>query len=68
VIPFIGLVEATVVWAFRRTNLPMQRIREALQYWRTRMKVATRNGPPVANGFFTAMNAHSGGVGVRLRR
>lgn len=31
VIPFIGLVEATVVQAFRRTSLPMQRIRKALQ-------------------------------------
>jgi uncharacterized protein (DUF433 family) len=31
VIPFIGLVEATVVQAFRRTRLPMQRIRKALQ-------------------------------------
>lgn len=29
-IPFIGLVEATVVQAFRRTGLPMQRIRKAL--------------------------------------
>lgn len=31
VIPFIGLVEATVVQAFRRTGLPMQRIRRALE-------------------------------------
>ena len=30
-IPFVGLVEATVVQAFRRTGLPMQRIRKALQ-------------------------------------
>ena len=30
-IPFIGLVEATVVQAFRRTGLPMQRIRKALE-------------------------------------
>lgn len=30
-IPFIGLVEATVVQAFRRTDLPMQRIRRALE-------------------------------------
>lgn len=30
-IPFIGLVEATVVEAFRRTGLPMQRIRVALK-------------------------------------
>lgn len=30
-IPFIGLVEATVVQAFRRTGLPMQRIRRALE-------------------------------------
>ena len=30
-IPFIGLVEATVVQAFRQTGLPMQRIRRALQ-------------------------------------
>lgn len=29
-IPFIGLVEATVVQAFRQTGLPMQRIRRAL--------------------------------------
>lgn len=29
-IPFIGLIEATVVQAFRRTGLPMQRIRKAL--------------------------------------
>lgn len=29
-IPFIGLVEATVVQAFRRTGLPLQRIRKAL--------------------------------------
>lgn len=31
VIPFVGLVEATVVQAFRRTRLPMQRIRRALE-------------------------------------
>ena len=30
-IPFIGLVEATVVQAFRRTGLPLQRIRRALE-------------------------------------
>ena len=30
-IPFIGLVEATVVQAFRRTGLPLQRIRKALE-------------------------------------
>ena len=30
-IPFIGLVEATVVQAFRQTGLPMQRIRRALE-------------------------------------
>ncbi len=30
-IPFIGLVEATVVQAFRNTGLPMQRIRRALE-------------------------------------
>lgn len=30
-IPFVGLIEATVVQAFRRTGLPMQRIRRALQ-------------------------------------
>lgn len=30
-IPFIGLVEAAVVQAFRRTGLPMQRIRRALE-------------------------------------
>lgn len=30
-IPFVGLVEATVVEAFRRTGLPMQRIRKALE-------------------------------------
>lgn len=30
-VPFIGLVEATVVQAFRRTGLPLQRIRRALQ-------------------------------------
>ena len=30
-IPFIGLVEATVVQAFRMTGLPMQRIRRALE-------------------------------------
>ena len=30
-VPFIGLVEATVVQAFRRTGLPMQRIRKALE-------------------------------------
>lgn len=30
-IPFVGLVEATVVQAFRRTELPLQRIRRALQ-------------------------------------
>jgi len=29
-IPFIGLVEATVVQAFRRTQLPLQRIRRAI--------------------------------------
>ncbi|MBS1847892.1 MAG: DUF433 domain-containing protein [Actinobacteria bacterium] len=29
-IPFIGLVEATVVQAFRETGLPLQRIRKAL--------------------------------------
>ena len=29
-IPFVGLVEATVVQAFRQTGLPMQRIRRAL--------------------------------------
>ena len=29
-IPFVGLVEATVVQAFRRTALPLQRIRRAL--------------------------------------
>lgn len=30
-IPFVGLVEATVVQAFRSTGLPMQRIRKALE-------------------------------------
>lgn len=30
-VPFIGLVEATVVQAFRRTGLPMQRIRRAIE-------------------------------------
>ncbi len=30
-IPFVGLVEATVVQAFRSTGLPMQRIRRALE-------------------------------------
>jgi uncharacterized protein (DUF433 family) len=30
-IPFAGLVEATVVQAFRRTELPLQRIRRALE-------------------------------------
>ncbi len=30
-IPFVGLVEATVVQAFRQTGLPMQRIRRALE-------------------------------------
>ena len=30
-IPFVGLVEATVVQAFRNTGLPMQRIRKALE-------------------------------------
>lgn len=30
-IPFIGLVEATVIQAFRRTGLPLQRIRTALE-------------------------------------
>jgi uncharacterized protein (DUF433 family) len=30
-VPFIGLVEATVVQAFRRTGLPLQRVRKALQ-------------------------------------
>lgn len=30
-IPFIGLVEATVIQAFRKTALPMQRIRVALE-------------------------------------
>lgn len=30
-IPFIGLIEATVVQAFRQTGLPMQRIRRALR-------------------------------------
>ena len=30
-IPFVGLVEATVVQAFRCTGLPMQRIRKALE-------------------------------------
>lgn len=31
VIPFVGLVEAAVVQAFRRTDLPLQRIRRALE-------------------------------------
>lgn len=30
-VPFIGLVEATVVQAFRQTGLPLQRVRRALQ-------------------------------------
>lgn len=30
-IPFVGLVEAAVVQAFRRTDLPLQRIRKALE-------------------------------------
>lgn len=30
-IPFVGLIEATVVQAFRSTGLPMQRIRKALE-------------------------------------
>lgn len=30
-IPFIGLVEATIVQAFRQTGLPLQRVRRALQ-------------------------------------
>ena len=30
-IPFVGLIEATVVQAFRQTGLPMQRIRRALR-------------------------------------
>ncbi len=30
-IPFVGLVEATVVQAFRQTGLPLQRIRRALE-------------------------------------
>ncbi|MGB3410545.1 MAG: DUF433 domain-containing protein [Microthrixaceae bacterium] len=30
-VPFIGLVEATVVQAFRQTGLPLQRIRRALE-------------------------------------
>lgn len=30
-IPFIGLVEATVVQAFRQTGLPLQRVRKALE-------------------------------------
>ncbi len=30
-VPFVGLVEATVVQAFRQTGLPLQRIRRALQ-------------------------------------
>ena len=30
-IPFVGLVEAMVVQAFRRTDLPLQRIRRALE-------------------------------------
>lgn len=30
-IPFVGLVEATVVQAFRKTDLPMQRIRRAVE-------------------------------------
>lgn len=30
-VPFVGLVEATVVQAFRRTQLPMQRVRAALR-------------------------------------
>lgn len=30
-VPFVGLVEATVIQAFRRTALPMQRIRRALR-------------------------------------
>lgn len=30
-VPFVGLVEATVVQAFRNTDLPMQRIRRALE-------------------------------------
>ena len=29
-VPFVGLVEAMVVQAFRRTDLPLQRIRRAL--------------------------------------
>ena len=30
-IPFVGLVEATIVQAFRQTGLPLQRIRRALE-------------------------------------
>jgi hypothetical protein len=30
-VPFIGLVEAMVVQAFRRTALPLQRVRRALE-------------------------------------
>ena len=33
-IPFVGLVEATVVQAFRRTGLPLQRVRKALEVLR----------------------------------
>ena len=35
-IPFIGLVEATVVQAFRQTGLPMQRIRRRSACWLAR--------------------------------
>ena len=33
-IPFVGLVEATVVQAFRNTGLPLQRVRKALEVLR----------------------------------
>jgi hypothetical protein len=45
-IPFGGLVEATVVQAFRRTELPLQRIRRALEVLRAG-SVAVDYGVPV---------------------
>jgi DNA-binding transcriptional regulator YdaS (Cro superfamily) len=45
VIPFIGLVEAAVVQAFRETGLPMQRIRRALAVLSAEGSWSTRSHP-----------------------
>ena len=43
-IPFIGLVEATVVQAFRQTGLPFQRIRRALGVLADEGELPARSG------------------------